>query len=62
MQSLEIIAGGLDRLRPQHFKELISKSTGEAGVRFLKSLTFLVNYMLSGKFPPRFPSVFLGLV
>ena len=23
-------AGGLDRLRPQHFKELISKSTGEA--------------------------------
>ena len=44
-------AGGLDRLRPQHFKELISKSTGEAGVRFLKSLTLLVNHMLSGEFP-----------
>jgi len=38
-------AGGLDRLRPQHFKELISKTTREAGVCVLKSLTSLVNYV-----------------
>jgi len=31
-------AGGLDRLRPQHLKELIVKSTGEAGVYFLDQL------------------------
>ena len=55
-------AGGLDRLRPQHLKELIVKSTGEAGVRFLKSLTSLTNYMLSGKFCPAFYPFFLGLV
>jgi len=55
-------AGGLDRLRLQHFKELISNSTGEAGVRFLKSLTSLVNYILSRKFPPVFHLFFLGLV
>ena len=54
-------AGGLDRLRPQHFKELISKSTGEAGVRLLKSLTLLVNHMLSGEFPPVFHPFSLGL-
>jgi len=27
-------AGGLDRLHPQHFKELISKSTGKLGFAF----------------------------
>jgi len=53
-------AGGLDHLHPQHFKELISNSTGEAGVRFLKCLTSLVNYMLSGKFPPVFHPFFFG--
>jgi len=53
-------AGGLDRLRPQHFKELISNSMGEAGVRFLKSLTSLVNYMLCGKFPPVFHPFLFG--
>ena len=53
-------AGGLDHLCPQHFKELISKSTGEAGVRFLKSLTLLVNHMLSGEFPPVFHPFFFG--
>ena len=53
-------AGGLDRLRPQHFKELISKTTGEAGVRLLKSLTTLVNCMLSGKFPDVFQPFFFG--
>ena len=53
-------AGGLDQLRPQHFKELISKSTGEAWVHLLKSLTFLVNYMLSGKSHPVFQLFILG--
>ena len=53
-------AGGLDQLRLQHFKELISKFTGEAGVRLLKSLTFLINYMLSGKFHPVFQPFFFG--
>ena len=48
-------AGGLDRLRPQHFKELISKSTGEAGVCFLKSLTLLVNHVV-WRVPPYFSS------
>jgi len=53
-------AGGIDRLCPKHLKELIAKSTGEAGVHFLKSLTFLTNYMLSGKFHPAFHPFFFG--
>jgi len=53
-------AGSAGGLRPQHFKELISNSTGEAGVCFLKSLTSLVNCMLSGKFTLFFIHSFWG--
>ena len=51
------VALGLDRLRPQHFKELISQSTGQAGVCLLKPL---VNYMVLGKFHPVFNHSFWG--
>ncbi|XP_063624759.1 uncharacterized protein LOC134796499 [Cydia splendana] len=39
-------AGGLDGLTPQHLKDLLGHSCGEAGDTLLKDLTVLVNFML----------------
>ncbi|CAB3244714.1 unnamed protein product [Arctia plantaginis] len=41
-------AGGLDGLTPQHLKDLVCSSAGEAFDALLKELTALVNLMLSG--------------
>lgn len=42
-------SAGNDGLRPQHLKDIISHSAGEAGNRALKSITKLVNLFLAGK-------------
>ena len=44
-------AAGPDKISPQHLKELISRQTGEAGVRLLQSPTSLANMMLAGDIP-----------
>uniref|UniRef100_A0A8D8VFV8 Uncharacterized protein n=1 Tax=Cacopsylla melanoneura TaxID=428564 RepID=A0A8D8VFV8_9HEMI len=41
-------AGGIDGLSPQHFKDLTSKSAGEAGAKLLESIKDIVNLMLEG--------------
>lgn len=41
-------AGGLDGLTPQHLKDLVQGSCGDAGETLLKDITALVNLMLSG--------------
>ena len=41
-------AGGLDGLRPAHIKDLISRSSGEAGIRLITELTRLVNLAIQG--------------
>ncbi|XP_049871788.1 uncharacterized protein LOC126370808 [Pectinophora gossypiella] len=45
-------ASGLDGLRPQHLKELISPSAGDNGFRLLESITCLCNFMLRGAVNP----------
>jgi hypothetical protein len=42
-------AGGLDSLRPQVVKDLISTQTGDFGIKLIESLTNLCNFMLNGK-------------
>jgi hypothetical protein len=42
---------GLDGMRPQYLKDIISLSAGEAGQRALRALTKLCNFLLSGKLP-----------
>jgi hypothetical protein len=42
---------GPDGLRPQHLKDLISKSNGEEGSKLLTALTDLTNIILSGEIP-----------
>lgn len=42
-------SGGIDGLRPQHMKDLISFSSGEAGQKCLSSITDLCNMLLCGK-------------
>lgn len=42
-------SGGIDGIRPQHLKDLISGTNGEAGFKLLKSITLLTNLMFSGK-------------
>ena len=44
-------AAGPDKIVPQNFKDLVSKSNGSAGLNFLKSLTKLVNLIGDGKIP-----------
>ena len=52
-------AAGPDKIVPQTFKDLVSKSNGSAGLNFLKSLTRLVNLIGDGKIPePLRPFVF----
>lgn len=42
-------AAGIDGISPQHLKDMLSISNGEAGIKILKSITSLTNLMLSGK-------------
>ena len=44
-------AGGLDGLRPQHLKDMISKSNGETRVKLLRSIAALISVLLSGNVP-----------
>lgn len=44
-------AGGLDGLRPQHLKDMIVKSNGEARTKLLLSLVELISVLLSGNVP-----------
>lgn len=53
-------AGGLDGLSPQHLKDLLGHSCGEAGDGLLKELTFLVNLMLQGKVSQEVTSILYG--
>jgi hypothetical protein len=42
---------GLDGMRPQYLKDIISLSAGEAGQKELRALTKLCNFLLSGQLP-----------
>lgn len=42
-------SAGIDGLRPQHLKDLTSKSAGDSGRRLLHVVTKLCNLMLAGK-------------
>jgi hypothetical protein len=42
---------GLDGMRPQYLKDIISLSAGEAGQKALRALTKLCNFLLSGQLP-----------
>jgi hypothetical protein len=42
---------GLDGMRPQYMKDIISLSAGEAGQKALRALTKLCNFLLSGQLP-----------
>ena len=53
-------AGGCDLLRPQHLKDLISKSSGDSGLQLLGSLTRICNKMLRGDLPKEVLPVFYG--
>ncbi|CAK1589334.1 unnamed protein product [Parnassius mnemosyne] len=47
-------AGGIDGITPQHLKDLVSASAGDAGGVLLKDITKLCNFMLSGNVNPNF--------
>jgi hypothetical protein len=42
---------GLDGMRPQYLKDIISLSAGESGQKALRALTKLCNFLLSGQLP-----------
>jgi hypothetical protein len=42
---------GLDSMRPQNLKDIISLSAGEAGQQALRALTKLCKFLLSGQLP-----------
>lgn len=46
-------AGGIDGFYPQYMKDMISKHTGDEGVKALKSLTKLINLILRGEVDDR---------
>ena len=53
-------AAGPDKIVPQNFKDLVSKSNGSAGLSFLKSLTKLTNLIGDGKIPEPLGLFFFG--
>ena len=53
-------SAGTDKIYPQVFKDLVSKSNGSAGLSFLKSLTKLINLIEDGKKPEPLRSFFFG--
>lgn len=55
-------AAGLDGLKPQFLKDMLSKHCGEAAKRLLKSITNLMNFMLSGKLCTEICDLMFGAV
>ena len=53
-------AAGPDKIVPQIFKDLVSKSNGSAGLNFLKSVTKLINLIGDGKIPEPLRPLFFG--
>ena len=53
-------AAGPDKIVPQIFKDLVSKSNGSVGPNFLKSLTKLINLNGDGKIPEPLRPFFFG--
>lgn len=53
-------ASGIDGIRPQHLKDLTSKSAGDSGIRLLHSITRLCNFILAGKIIPEIWPHFFG--
>ena len=53
-------AAGPDKIIPQIFEDLVSKSNGSAGLNFLKSLTKLINLIGDGKIPEPLRLFFFG--
>lgn len=53
-------AAGIDGILPQHLKDLTAPLTGEAGLKLLKTLTCLSNFMLAAKMPSRLCSIMYG--
>ena len=51
---------GPDKIVPQIFEDLVSKSNGSAGLIFLKSLTKLINIIGDGKIPKHLRPFFFG--
>ena len=51
---------GPDKIVPQIFKDLITKSNGNAVLIFLKSLTKLLNLTCQGKVPEQLRAFFFG--
>jgi hypothetical protein len=52
-------AGGIDGLRPQHLKEMISSQCAN-GLQLINCLTSFCNVVLDGKIPPAIQPVFCG--
>ena len=53
-------AGGIDGLRPQHLKDLISVHCGEPGQRLVSRLVDFANICLTGRVPSAVRPVFCG--
>jgi hypothetical protein len=53
-------SAGLDGIRPQHLKDLIGKSSCDAGQRLLSEITRLCNFMFSGKIISNFTPFIYG--
>ena len=53
-------AAGPDKIVPQVFKDLVSKSNGSAGRNFLISLTKLINLIRDGKITKPLRTFFFG--
>ena len=53
-------AAGPDKIVPQFFKDLVSKSNDSAGLNFLKSLTKLINLIGDGEIPEPLRPFFFG--
>ena len=53
-------AGGVDGLRPQYLKDMISVQNGDAGDKLLARLTEFSNLCLSGKVPLSIRPIFCG--
>lgn len=53
-------AAGIDGILPQHIKDLTAPNTGEAGLKLVKSITNLCNFMLAGKIPSKLCAIMYG--
>jgi len=53
-------AGGLDALRPQILKDLVSSKLGDTATELVEAITSLMKVVLAGKVPASFFPVFYG--